>query len=347
MDIVYQNLQEEEEVQLVLPRSLESLDIGSCPLTNSTLREGLRGLTCLKFLNLFNIVSLTSLPSADVLGCLTVLEELRIKQCWFLTSLGSLQALGSLWELVISFCPNLSAEGGSTSILPSSLGCLEIEACDWKHLDESLPDPTSSINSESSDINPFTVSLQLGHLESLRDLSITNCPNIGSLLGLQELNNLRFLTLMGCPKLTHAETKLGSLLNRFSTDAPSLLYVLLAEEALASLRNLRIEEFKEESFRSEEEQVFQHLTSLNSLDFESCSSIKSLPNNLESLSSLEALSISDCPNILSLPDLPRSLLWLDLTRCNPMLKRRCQKPHGQDWCKISHIRWVFLDGVVL
>ncbi|XP_020097173.1 putative disease resistance protein RGA3 [Ananas comosus] len=309
---------EEEEVQLVLPRSLESLDIGSCPLTNSTLREGLRGLTCLKFLNLFNIVSLTSLPSADVLGCLTVLEELRIKQCWFLTSLGSLQALGSLWELVISFCPNLSAEGGSTSILPSSLGCLEIEACDWKHLDESLPDPTSSINSESSDINPFAVSLQLGHLESLRDLSITNCPNIGSLLGLQELNNLRFLTLMGCPKLTHAETKLGSLLNRFSTDAPSLLY-----------------------------QVFQHLTSLNSLDFESCSSIKSLPNNLESLSSLEALSISDCPNILSLPDLPRSLLWLDLTRCNPMLKRRCQKPHGQDWCKISHIRWVFLDGVVL
>nr|CAD1842884.1 unnamed protein product [Ananas comosus var. bracteatus] len=486
MDIVYQNLREEEEAQQVLLPSLESLDISSCPLTNSTLREGLRGLTSLKFLKLCNIVSLTSLPSADVLGCLMMLERLYIKQCWFLTSLGGLQALGSLRELVISFCPNLSAEGGITSILPSSLRSLKIEACYWKHLDDSQPDPTSAINSEGSGI-PFAASLQLGHLKSLKYLRIANCPNIGSLLGLQELNHPEDLNLMGCPKLAHAETKLGSplrkrfitdapsllyvllakealaslprlrieefkeesfrseeeqvlqhltslkslafkscsikslpnnleslsfltrlsisdcpnitslpdlpkslmylsvkscpnigsllglqelnhledlslmgylklahaetklgslLIKRFSTDAPSLLHVLLTEEALASLRRLRIEKFKEESFRSEEEQVFQHLTSLNSLDFESCS-IKSLPNNLESLSSLEELSISDCPNITSLPDLPSSLLRLDLKHCNPVLKRRCQKPHGQDWCKISHIRSVFLDRVAL
>ncbi|XP_020097174.1 putative disease resistance protein RGA4 [Ananas comosus] len=486
MDIVYQNPQEEEEVQLVLPPSLESLDISSCPLTDSTLRQVLRGLTSLKFLELFNIVSLTSLPSADVLGCLTVLKKLHIKQCWFLTSLGGLQALGSLQELVISFCPSLSAQGGSTSILPSSLKYLKIEECYWKHLDDSQPDPTSAIDSEGSDI-PFAASLQLGHLKSLWKLSITNCPNIGSLLGLQELNNLADLTLMGCLKLANAETKLGSpVLRSFDTDAPLLLDVLLAEEALASLQLLSIEEFKEESFRSEEEQVLQHPTSLYSLAFESCSikslpnslegisslqalgisdcpnitslpdlpkslrylsitncpnigsslglqelndlkdltlmgcpklaraetklgspvlrsfrtdapsllhvllagealaslrrlwihefkkksfssdeeqvfrhltsldslsfqscSIKSLPNNLESLSSLEDLHISDCPNIMSLPDLPRSLLRLYFTRCNPVLKRRCQKPHGQDWCKISHIREVFLNGVAL
>ncbi|OAY83415.1 putative disease resistance protein RGA3 [Ananas comosus] len=336
MEIVYQN-QQEEEAQLVLPPSLYSLDIRSCPLTDSTLLEGLRGLTSLISLNLFNIVSLTSLPSADVLGCLTTLEELYISQCWFLTSLGGLQALGSLQKLFISFCPNLSAEGGSTSILPSSLKYLDIEACDWKHLDDSQPDPTSAIDSEGSDIL-FAASLQLGHLKSLWKLSITNCPNIGSLLGLQELNNLEDLTLTGCPKLAHAETKLGSLLlRRFRTDAAlSLLYVLLAEKALASLWGLWIKEFKEESFRSEEEQVFQHLTSLEYLFFESCS-IRSLPNNLEGLSSLEKLSISDCPNITSLPDLPRSLSELDLRHCNPVLKRRCQKPHGQDWCKISHI----------
>ncbi|OAY83669.1 putative disease resistance RPP13-like protein 1, partial [Ananas comosus] len=336
MGIVYQNQQEEEEAQLVLPPSLCRLHIRSCPLTDSTLREGLRGLTSLGSLNLCNIVSLTSLPSADVLGCLTTLRRLEIIQCWFLTSLGGLQALGSLQNLFISFCPNLSAEGGSTSILPSSLGCLEIEACDWKHLDDSQPEPISAIDSEGSDI-PFAASLQLGHLKSLWKLNITNCPNIGSLLGLQELNNLNMLTLKGCPKLTRAETKLGSLLSRwFSTDAPSLLYVLLAEEALASLRHLRIAEFKEESFKSEEEQVLQHLTSLEHLVFESCS-IKSLPNNLESLSSLQQLRIIDCPNITSLPDLPRSLQRLDLQYSNPELRRRCQNPDDEVWCKISHI----------
>nr|CAD1842872.1 unnamed protein product [Ananas comosus var. bracteatus] len=248
MGIVYQNSQEEgEKVQLVLPHSLESLNISSCPLTNSILRE----------------------------------------------------------------------DGGSISILPSSLVWLEIKACHWKYLDDSQPDPTSAIDSEGSDINPFAASLQLGHLKSLWNLSITNCPNI--------------------------ETKLGSLLiSRFVTDAPSLLYVLLAEEALASLSYLRIEEFKEESFRSEEEQVFQHLTLLNSLCFESCS-IKSLPNSLEGLSSLQVLNIFYCPNITSLPDLPRSLSQLDIRRCNPVLKRRCQKPRGQDWCKISHIPRVSLD----
>nr|CAD1842894.1 unnamed protein product [Ananas comosus var. bracteatus] len=330
MDIVYQNQQEEEEAQRVLPPSLYSLDIRSCPLTDSTLPEGLRGLTSLISLNLFNIVSLTSLPSADVLGCLTVLTRLDIRQCWFLTSLGGLQALGSLRELFIFFCPSLSAEGGSTSILPSSLEWLKVEACHWKHLDDSQPDPTSAIDSEGSDI-PFAASLQLGHLKSLWNLSITNCPNIGSLLGLQELNNLADLTLTGCPKLAHAETKLGSpVIRSFSTDAPSMLYVLLTEEALASLPRLWIHEFKEESFRSEEEQVFQHLTSLKSLRFERCS-IKSLPNSLEGLSSLQQLRIMDCPNITSLPDLPRSLSELDFTGCNPVLKRRCQKPHGQDW----------------
>nr|CAD1842888.1 unnamed protein product [Ananas comosus var. bracteatus] len=257
---------------------------------------------------------------------------------------GGLQALGSLRELFISFCPSLSAEGGSTSILPSSLKYLEIEACDWKHLEDSQPDPTSTIDSEGSDI-PFAASLQLGHLKSLKFLRIANCPNIGSLLGLQELNHLRFLTLMGCPKLAHVELA-SRVITDFWTDAPSLLYVLLAEEALASLQHLRIEEFKEESFRSEEEQVFQHLTSLYSLTFRNCS-IKSLPDSLEGLSSLRELSIIDCPNITSLPDLPRSLLRLYWTRCNPVLKRRCQKPHGQDWCKISHIREVFLDGVAL
>nr|CAD1842876.1 unnamed protein product [Ananas comosus var. bracteatus] len=237
IDIVYQNPQEEEEeeAQLVLPPSLYSLVISSCPLTNSTLREGLRGLTSLTSLKLCNIVSLTSLPSADVLGCLTMLKELEIRQCWFLTSLGGFQALGSLWDLVISFCPNLSAEGGSTSILPSSLRWLYIEACYWKHLDDSLLDLTSSINSKGPDINPFAASLQLGHLKYLESLSIENCPNIGSLLGLQELNNLARLTLTGCPKLAHGETKLGSRVIRdFFTDPPSLRYVLLVEEARAS-----------------------------------------------------------------------------------------------------------------
>ncbi|OAY83665.1 putative disease resistance protein [Ananas comosus] len=403
MDIAHQNLREKAEAQQVLLPSLGFLDIRSCPLTNSTLRE----------------------------------------------------------------------EGGSTSILPSSLMWLVIEACHWKqYLDDSQPGPTSSINSESSDV-PFAASLQLGRLKSLQSLSITNCPNIGSLLGLQELNHLQSLTLVGCPKLAHAETKLGNLFGRrFHTDAPSLL----AEEALASLQHLRIAEFKEESFRSEEEQVFQHLFSLHELSFEHCSikslpnisflkklsisdcpnitslpdlpeslrylsitncpniglllglqelndlryltlmgcpklahaetklgspvlrsfhtdapsllhvlltgealaslphlgihkfkkesfssdeeqvfrhltsfnclsfrscSIKSLPNNLKSLSSLRSLSIIDCPNITSLPDLPRSLSELNLQLCNPVLKRRCHKPHGQDWCKISHIPTVF------
>nr|CAD1829889.1 unnamed protein product [Ananas comosus var. bracteatus] len=100
---------------------------------------------------------------------------------------------------------------------------------------------------------------------------------------------------MGLPKLTHAETKLGRLIRRFYTNAPSLLYMLLAEKALASLWYLCIHKFNKESFRTEEEQVFQHLTSLESLVFESCS-LMTLPNNLKGLSSLGMLRIINCPN---------------------------------------------------
>nr|CAD1829888.1 unnamed protein product [Ananas comosus var. bracteatus] len=65
-----------DKVQLILPSSLERLVIRSCPLTDSTLREGFRGLTSLESLDILNIAFL--LPSANVLGCLTMLEKLHI-----------------------------------------------------------------------------------------------------------------------------------------------------------------------------------------------------------------------------------------------------------------------------
>ncbi|XP_020097367.1 putative disease resistance protein RGA3 [Ananas comosus] len=342
MDIIYRNLQE-EEVQLVLPPSLQLLELTSCAFTNSALQECLRDLTSLTHLKISDVISLTSLPSADVLGCLTMLQELEIRECWFLTSLGGLHTLSSLKELTIDLCPNLSAEwptlGGSTSLLPSSLESLKINACNWKHLDDLRPD-LASLN------NPFMASLQLGNLKSLSKLSITNCPNLSSLLGLDELEHLKELVVKKCPKLTHAETKLGdggsSQLKSCIIDAPSLLYVLLAERASASLNFLHVEDFNSESFRPEDEQVFQHLTSLRNLHFRKCS-IKSLPANLESLNSLGLLYIYNCQNILSLPHLPRSLSSLSLLSCNPVLEKQCQKPHGQDWCKIAHIPTVYVS----
>nr|CAD1842899.1 unnamed protein product [Ananas comosus var. bracteatus] len=317
MDIIYRNLQE-EEVQLVLPPSLQLLELTSCAFTNSALQECLRDLTSLTHLKISDVISLTSLPSADVLRCLTMLQKLEIRECWFLTSLGGLHTLSSLKELTIDLCPNLSAEwptlGGSTSLLPSSLESLKINACNWKHLDDSRPD-LASLN------NPFMASLQLGNLKSLSKLSITNCPNLSS----NQVRRWRFVTTQ-------------KLHNR----RPSLLYVLLAEQASASLNFLHVEDFNRESFRPEEEQVFQHLTSLRNLHFRKCS-IKSLPANLESLNSLGLLYIYNCQNILSLPHLPRSLSSLSLLSCNPVLEKQCQKPHGQDWCKIAHIPTVYVS----
>jgi hypothetical protein len=80
-------------------------------------------------------------------------------------------------------------------------------------------------------------------------------------------------------------------------------------------------------FTKKQEHALHLLTSLRRLEFQSCSSLESLPRGLHSLSSLKILAISGCGKILSLPakGLPTSLERLKVQACSPELTKQAQK----------------------
>jgi Leucine-rich repeat (LRR) protein len=80
-------------------------------------------------------------------------------------------------------------------------------------------------------------------------------------------------------------------------------------------------------FIKKQEDALHLLISLRRLEFQSCSSLESLPRGLHSLPSLKILAISGCRKILSLPakGLPASLETLKVHSCSPELTKQAQK----------------------
>ncbi|KAL0396044.1 UNVERIFIED_CONTAM: hypothetical protein Scaly_0052800 [Sesamum calycinum] len=77
-----------------------------------------------------------------------------------------------------------------------------------------------------------------------------------------------------------------------------------------------------------------------------CEGLCSLPDWLGSLESLSSLFILNCKNLSSLSDgfkTPESLTRLEINGC-PELEKRCKKPDGEYWPKISHIPTIIIGG---
>uniref|UniRef100_A0A8I6XY37 Uncharacterized protein n=1 Tax=Hordeum vulgare subsp. vulgare TaxID=112509 RepID=A0A8I6XY37_HORVV len=314
---------------LVLPSGLCRLDLSSCIITDGALAVCLDGLTSLRHLSLKEIMTLTTLPSQDVLKQLTKLQYLCIDSCWCLRSLGGLRAATHLSEISLYSSPSLDLARGS-DFMPLSLQTLDIRRCvvaddlfdgDLPHLKRLFLMWCRSSSTSS-----------IGHLTSLEELSLRN---------LQDLNSLKGLSLLQLVSahFTHVPNLDMKCISQFrvqrslSVSSLVMLNHMLSAEAFTVPRNLVLEGCTEQSFPFEESADF---SSANNLLF-NCCEISSLPGNLKCFSCLTTLQIVGCPNISSLPDLPSSLQHI-VVEDSELLKESCRSPDGQSWPKIEHIR---------
>ncbi|KAJ8646587.1 hypothetical protein MRB53_008335 [Persea americana] len=87
------------------------------------------------------------------------------------------------------------------------------------------------------------------------------------------------------------------------------------------------------------------LEALQSVSIRLCSELRSLFDGFEQLKSLHRLEISDCPQLRPLPNLQHltALEELRISKC-PLVTERLEKEKGEDWCNISHIPNIQIDG---
>ena len=320
---------------LVPPSGLCRLELSSCIVTDGALAVCLDGLTSLRCLSLKEIMTLTTLPSQDVLQQLTKLQYLCINSCWFLRSLGGLRAATSLSDVRFHSCPSLDLARGADE-MPLSLAVLIISWC------------MVGANFSSSGLPHLTdlhmvgcgslASLSIGHLTSLTTLQLEDLPDLCFIEGLSSLQ-LHSLELKDVPKLNAKCISQFQVQKSLDVSSPEILNHMLSAEGFTVPPFLSLEGLKESSVLFEESANF---TSVKTLRFCGCLMI-SLPTNLKCFSNLKRLRIDMCPNLSCLPDLPSSLLSISVWGCSKLLKESCRAPDGENWAKIAHIRSKYIN----
>nr|UBY07319.1 NBS-LRR disease resistance protein [Dasypyrum villosum] len=147
---------------LVPSSGLCRLHLSSCSITDGALAVCLDGLTSLRRLSLVEIMTLTTLPSQEVLQNLAKLEHLFIKCCWCLLPL-------SLEDLCIHQC--MVADNFFRSDLPH-LKSLSMFDC---------RSSTSLSIGHLTSLASLSVGGNLKCFSSLTKLEVFDCPNISSL----------------------------------------------------------------------------------------------------------------------------------------------------------------------
>lgn len=319
---------ETNDTNVLLPQSLEHLDIGPLPANLQSYFP--KGLPCLKKLSLNSGEYLKSVQLHSCSG----LEYLQISRCPHLSVLEGLQHLSSLRRLCIQMNPELSA-AWDLKLFPLSLVELGVRKVEGSFHSRSLSCLPSITKLEIQD-SPELVSLQLGYCTSLEKLEITNCKSLASIKGIQSIRNLRYLKVLFAPSLPpylHGVSGIWSRLETLQISNAAVLSTPLCKQ-LTALRELMFlgkqgEGYDGEtmvSLTEEQERALQLLTSLRVLAFSHLQNLKSLPTNLQSLDCLDELYITVCPSILRLPQmgLPPSLRYLSLYRCSEELCVQCR-----------------------
>lgn len=121
-------------------------------------------------------------------------------------------------------------------------------------------------------------------------------------------------------------------LERLSVDSISAVLVApICSHLSATLQELRFRDDEgAKSFTEEQENALQLLTSLQTLEFNCCTVLQSLPQGLHHLSSLKALEVVRCPELQWLPEVgfPTSLLFLSLGYGSAEQKEQAEKLKG-------------------
>ncbi|KAG5528014.1 hypothetical protein RHGRI_028820 [Rhododendron griersonianum] len=244
------------------------------------------------------------------------LRELKIYSCPKLTNLPALPTLKILGignsEMLLKSVNNLT----SLSTLSISFFQLEI-------LPDGLFQNLEALESLRLECmwNIETLQNQMSGLSSLKRLTLRGCSKLGNLQGLETLNSLDSLVISVCYSLTD----------------------LKGLEGLMVLRDLHIDGCPEiQSFP----EGMRHLNSLQHMKIDNFEGLITLPNWLGSLQSLSCLEIWSCSNLMSMPDGLRgqkNLRELRIEYC-PKLERRCKKESGEDWLKIAHIPFIYING---
>jgi hypothetical protein len=285
------------------PCQLQRASIRCCD-TIFSLPKMILSSTCLQHLELYNLPYLTAFP-ADCLP--TSLQSLRIIDCENLTFLPP-----SMWRNYVSL--------------------MRLE----------LGNSCNTLTSFPLDGFPALQSLSIDGCESLESIFISNSSSLTTLesLTLIDLPKLKLSFGEGAslpPKLksfhikpvriTNPVTKWGlqrlTALSDLDIGGDDLVNTLLKEKLLPiSLVSLTITNLTEtKSFKGN---VFQHLSSLESLHFLHCSGLESLPEDT----------------------LPSSLKLLSIRKCS-QLEARYESQRGKHWSNIAHIPVIKINGQVI
>ncbi|KAJ6867328.1 disease resistance protein RGA1 [Populus alba x Populus x berolinensis] len=192
-----------------------------------------------------------------------------------------------------------------------------------------------------------SLSNQLSNLSSLVRLDFLFCDDLESLPeGVQNLNSLEALLILGMPKITTLSGLPSSL---------GCLYILGCEELTSLSEGLQYLTVLKEfclagcvKLNSMPETI-RHLTSLQTLRISDCTELTCLPNEIRHLTSLSRLHLDGCSNLMSLPEGISNLEMLrelEITKC-PNLERRCKREKGKDWPKIAHIPTIIINDQII